>query len=105
MLFAACGVHVPCLSTVFFYKHMMLESLDNAYDLTVRFGVYFLLPALMTGSVIFAVFYALSMEGGHRDRMSEKKCRDTAYSLIENIMFEFHVIQFNASIPIKDVGY
>ncbi len=53
MLFAACGVHVPCLSTVFFYKHMMQKSPDEAYDLTVKFGVYFLLPAL----VLFFLFF------------------------------------------------
>jgi len=53
MLFAACGVHVPCLSTVFFYKHMMLESPDAAYDLTLKFGVYFLLPA----TILFLIFF------------------------------------------------
>ena len=53
MFFAACGVHVPCLSTVFFYKHMMLESADGAYDLTLKFGVYFLLPAM----ILFLIFF------------------------------------------------
>ena len=45
LIFGGCGVHVPCLSTVFFYKHMMQESPDIAYNLTVKFGLYFLLPA------------------------------------------------------------
>ena len=58
MLFAACGVHVPCLSTVFFYKHMMLASPDNAYDLTVRFGAYFLLPAMILFLIFFIVMSA-----------------------------------------------
>ena len=58
MLFAACGVHVPCLSTVFFYKHMMLESPDHAYDLAVRFGLYFLLPALILFLIFFVVMSA-----------------------------------------------
>ncbi len=53
MLFAACGVHVPCLSTVFFYKHMTQESPDAAYDLTVKFGLYFLLPA----TILFLLFF------------------------------------------------
>ena len=53
MLFAACGVHVPCLSTVFFYNHMMQESPDAAYDLTVKFGLYFLLPA----TILFLLFF------------------------------------------------
>lgn len=52
MLFAACGVHVPCLSSVFFYKHMMLENAGSAYDLTVKFGMYFLLPAM----ILFLLF-------------------------------------------------
>jgi hypothetical protein len=55
MLFAACGVHVPCLSSVFFYKHMMLKDPDAAFDLTVRFGLYFLLPAL----IMFLVFFII----------------------------------------------
>lgn len=55
MLFAACGVHVPCLSTVFFYKHMMLENPDTAYDLTLRFGLYFLLPA----TILFLIFFTV----------------------------------------------
>ena len=59
MLFAACGVHVPCLSTVFFYKHMMLESPETAYDLTVKFGMYFLLPAM----ILFLLFFIVMSIG------------------------------------------
>ena len=58
MLFAACGVHVPCLSTVFFYNHMMQENPDIAYDLTVKFGSYFLLPALVLFLIFFIVMSA-----------------------------------------------
>ena len=58
MLFAACGVHVPCLSTVFFYNHMMRESPDTAYDLTLRFSLYFLLPALIMFLIFFFVMSA-----------------------------------------------
>ena len=53
MLFAACGVHVPCLSAVFFYKHMMLSDSEVAFDLTVKFGLYFLLPAM----ILFLIFF------------------------------------------------
>lgn len=53
MLFAACGVHVPCLSTVFFYNHMMQESPDAAFELTLRFSLYFLLPAM----ILFLIFF------------------------------------------------
>jgi len=62
MLFAACGVHVPCLSTVFFYNHMMLEAPDTAYDLTVKFGLYFLLPALILFLVFFSVMSAAQID-------------------------------------------
>ena len=58
MLFAACGVHVPCLATVFFYKHMMLASPETAYDLTVTFGLYFLLPAMILFLAAFLVMSA-----------------------------------------------
>ena len=58
MLFAACGVHVPCLSTVFFYKHMMLENTDAAYELTLKFGCYFLLPAMILFLIFFFVMSA-----------------------------------------------
>ncbi len=58
ILFAACGVHVPCLSTVYFYKHIMQASPDTAYDLTVRFGLYFLLPAVILFFIFFAVMNA-----------------------------------------------
>lgn len=55
MLFAACGVHVPCLSTVFFYKHMMLTAPDKALDISIKFGEYFLLPAL----ILFFIFFII----------------------------------------------
>ena len=53
MLFAACGVHVPCLSSVFFYKHMTQASPGTALDLSVKFGAYFLLPAM----ILFLIFF------------------------------------------------
>ena len=59
MLFAACGVHVPCLSTVFFYKHMMIASPDTALDLSIRFGAYFLLPAM----ILFLIFFIVMSIG------------------------------------------
>lgn len=58
MLFAACGVHVPCLSSVYFYKAMMLENPESAYALTVKFGMYFLLPAMILFLVFFFVMSA-----------------------------------------------
>lgn len=59
MLFAACGVHVPCLSSVFFYKHMTLADPEEALDLSIRFGAYFLLPAM----ILFLIFFAVMCVG------------------------------------------
>ncbi|MBR0408575.1 MAG: hypothetical protein IJI53_11100 [Clostridia bacterium] len=53
LAFAGCGVHVPCLACVFFYKYMMAASPDTALDASVRFGLYFLLP----GMILFFVFW------------------------------------------------
>lgn len=55
LIFAACGVHVPCLASVFFYKYMMAVSPDTAVSAAVKFGMYFLLP----GMILFLVFFWL----------------------------------------------
>lgn len=55
LAFAGCGVHVPCLACVFFYKHMALVSPETALALSVRFGVYFLLPAM----ILFFLFWVV----------------------------------------------
>ena len=51
--FGGCGVHVPCLAIVFFYKQMMGISPETALDQTVKYGMYFLLP----GTVMLFIFY------------------------------------------------
>lgn len=51
--FGGCGVHVPCLAIVFFYKQMMNISPETALDQTVRYGMFFLLP----GTIMFFIFY------------------------------------------------
>lgn len=53
LAFAGCGVHVPCLACVFFYKYMAAASPETALDASVRFGLYFLLP----GMIVFFVFW------------------------------------------------
>ena len=55
MIFGGCGVHVPCLACVFFYKYMMNVSPGTAYESTIKFGIYFLLP----GIVMFLIFFAV----------------------------------------------
>ena len=74
MLFAACGVHVPCLSTVFFYKHMMIESPDNAYDLTLKFGFYFLLPAMILFLIFFFIMSAAQISAFAKGMTPYPKC-------------------------------
>ena len=53
LMFAACGVHVPCLAAVFFYKYMMQVSPETAFRSVIRFGEFFLLPAM----ILFFIFY------------------------------------------------
>ena len=53
--FGGCGVHVPCLACVFFYKYMMAVSPETALENSVKFGAYFLLP----GTAAFLIFYLI----------------------------------------------
>lgn len=53
--FGGCGVHVPCLSCVFFYKYMTAASPETAIEASVKFGTYFLLP----GIAAFFIFYLI----------------------------------------------
>lgn len=51
--FGGCGVHVPCLSSVFFYKYMLASDPEHALELSIRYGNFFLLP----GTIVFFIFY------------------------------------------------
>ena len=53
--FGGCGVHVPCLAIVFFYKYMMQTAPDRALELTCKYGAYFLLP----GTIAFLIFFII----------------------------------------------
>ena len=53
LIFGACGVHVPCLSSVFFYKYMYAANPENALELAIKYGSYFLLP----GMILFIIFF------------------------------------------------
>ena len=55
LIFGGCGVHVPCLACVFVYRHLMETSPENALDLSIRFGLYFLLPA----TILFLLFWVI----------------------------------------------
>ena len=47
LIFGGCGVHVPCLACVFFYKYMNAASPQTALEASVKFGVFFLLPGMI----------------------------------------------------------
>ena len=53
--FGGCGVHVPCLAVVFFYKYMMQADPVKAVGLTIKFGTYFLLPGIVAFLILFVV--------------------------------------------------
>lgn len=53
LIFGACGVHVPCLASVFFYKYMYAENQETALEAAMKFGAYFLLP----GMILFLIFF------------------------------------------------
>lgn len=53
LIFAACGVHVPCLACVYFYKYAVAVSPATAFDDAIKFGMYFLLP----GTIAFLIFF------------------------------------------------
>lgn len=55
LIFGACGVHVPCLASVFFYKYMYAVSPENALDVAIKFASYFLLP----GFILLFIFFAI----------------------------------------------
>ena len=55
LAFAGCGVHVPCLACVFFYKYMMQANPASAVDLSMQFGLFFLLP----GMILFFIFWTV----------------------------------------------
>ena len=55
LVFGGCGVHVPCLACVFFYKYMMAVSPETALDLSVKFGSFFLMPGTVMFFIIFII--------------------------------------------------
>ncbi|MCM1345350.1 MAG: hypothetical protein NC305_18350 [Lachnospiraceae bacterium] len=53
LIFAGCGVHVPCCAAVYFLKKMYEYSPDTALEMTVEFLTYFLAPV----TVLFLIFF------------------------------------------------
>ena len=55
LIFGGCGVHMPCLAAVYFYKYMLAADPDTALKASVRFGEFFLLP----GMILFFIFFCI----------------------------------------------
>ena len=53
LIFAGCGVHVPCCAVVYFLKKMYELNPDKALEMTMEYLTYFLAPA----TVLFVVFF------------------------------------------------
>lgn len=53
--FGGCGVHVPCLAAVFVYKYLHELVPDRALDLTIKYGLYFLLPGIIALLIFFII--------------------------------------------------
>lgn len=55
LVFGGCGVHVPCLSAIYFYKYMAAASPETALEISERFVLYFLIP----GTALFFIFFVV----------------------------------------------
>ena len=55
LIFGGCGVHIPCCAAVYFMKKMYELDPDTAFDESLKFIFYFLLPAM----ILFLIFYVV----------------------------------------------
>lgn len=55
LIFGGCGVHIPCCAAIYFMKIMYEHSSETAFDESLKFILYFLLPA----TILFLIFYAV----------------------------------------------
>lgn len=53
LIFGGCGVHVPCSAVAYFMKKMYVVNPNTAFNETLKFAAYFLLPAM----VLFMIFF------------------------------------------------
>lgn len=61
LIFGACGVHVPCLMACYFYKTLYAVDPALALEKSVRFGLYFMVPAFVLFFVFFWVMTAIQI--------------------------------------------
>ncbi len=62
LIFGGCGVHVPCCAAVYFLKKMYEYSPDTALEVTAKFLVYFLVPAMALFFVFFLILVVTQMK-------------------------------------------
>ena len=55
LIFGGCGVHIPCCAAVYFMKKMYELDPDTAFDESLKFILYFLIPA----TILFLIFYVV----------------------------------------------
>ena len=55
LIFGACGVHVLCLSSVFFYKYIYAVNPENALELAMKYGSHFLITGMIFYMILFLV--------------------------------------------------
>lgn len=55
LIFGGCGVHVPCCAAVYFMKRAYGFNPDMVFEMTAKFLVYFLAPAM----VLFLIFFMM----------------------------------------------
>ena len=55
LIFGGCGVHIPCCAAVYFMKKMYEHDPDTAFDESLKFILYFLIPA----TILFLIFYVV----------------------------------------------
>lgn len=68
LIFPAFGVHAPCISSVFVYKHLLELAPASALEITLRYAGYFLVPGTI-GAIVAVVVLSYgqiaAFAGGH----------------------------------------
>lgn len=55
LIFGGCGVHIPCCAAVYFMKKIYGFNPDMVFEMTEKYLVYFLVPAM----VLFLIFFMM----------------------------------------------
>ncbi len=61
LAFGACGFHVPRLAVCYVYKRLYAVDVELALDVGMKYGLYFMLPALILFMISFLVMSVSQM--------------------------------------------